>query len=270
MILAGETISGQFGVSDPETGGVVDADALPTAKLVVAGADSAAVVTVTRLAVGRYRFDVEPPALADGDVLQVRVSAIVDTVPGEGIVWAGEGGAARPPTIEDIEGATLEAASFSDEALESIASAVYSRLTSRTASVVAALNGDDLTILRGDTVEIVLTGLGDISTRTALWFTLKKYPARQADSEALVQVAEDDGALVLNGDAPADPDYALLEVTDEVAGDVTITLRGILTADLDPAKDLSWDIQQLDADGEPRTLASGAAKVTADVTRAVE
>ena len=55
MFKTGETVTVQFCVSDPDTAGLVDADALPTGTLVLNGVDNAATVTVTNLATGVYR-----------------------------------------------------------------------------------------------------------------------------------------------------------------------------------------------------------------------
>ena len=91
MKKTGESVVVQFCVSDPETAGLVDADALPTGTLVINGVDDAATVTVTNLATGIYRASVTLPTVANGDVLQVRIAATVGGVAGGGIVWRGAG-----------------------------------------------------------------------------------------------------------------------------------------------------------------------------------
>lgn len=133
-------------------------------------------------------------------------------------------------------------------------------------SVVAAISGTTITVLRGDTLTVTISGLGDISTRTKLWFTAKADKG-DADTAAIVQIEETAGLVRLNGAAGT----ALLgdiTVTDEDAGDITITLDETATDDLVVRSNMSYDVQMLTLTAVT-TLTSGTLHVTADVTRAV-
>lgn len=99
MHKTGETVAVQFCVSDPATAGLIDADALPTGKLVLNGVDDAATVTVTNVSTGLYRAAVTLPTVTDGDELQIRINATVATVAGAGMVWQGEGCTKRPADL---------------------------------------------------------------------------------------------------------------------------------------------------------------------------
>lgn len=248
MNKTGETVTVQFCVSDPATSGLVDADALPTGTLVLNGVNNAATVTVTNLATGVYRAAVTLPTIADGDELQLRIAATVGEVAGGGVVWQGEGVTKRPAETWSITPRTL---------------------TQTAAQVAAALAGEDLTIHRGDSFAATLTGLGSLPGRTYLWLTIKRQPERETDAEARIQITEADGLTIVNGAAYATAAHGSLTVN---AGEdaVTIAIHGIATALLSAGQQWHYDLQVLDADGDPYTIAEGLVTVDADVTRATE
>jgi hypothetical protein len=99
MHKTGETVAVQFCVSDPATGGLVNADALPTGSLILNGVANAATVTVANVSTGVYSASVTLPTITDGDKLQLRIAATVATVAGGGIVWQGEGVTKRPADV---------------------------------------------------------------------------------------------------------------------------------------------------------------------------
>lgn len=140
-------------------------------------------------------------------------------------------------------------------------------LTQTAAEVQEAMTGTNIVIHRGDTWSWSLTGLGNISARTKLYFTLKSSTIH-ADSDALVQVEETGGLLRLNGAAVESGDGGELAVDDETSGDITITLSAATTAQLTPAPGLVYDVQMVTATGVD-TLTQASATVTADVTRSV-
>lgn len=143
---------------------------------------------------------------------------------------------------------------------------VYYVPTQAVAQQVEALDGTTLTIRRGDSLGVSITGLGDISGRSKLWFTVKSSTG-EADSAALIQIEETAGLLYINGAAAGTAANGSITVTDESAGDLTIALDEMETAKLSPSGSLSYDIQILDS-GDITTLTDAEANVTADVTRA--
>lgn len=153
-----------------------------------------------------------------------------------------------------------------------IAAAVWSyatrTLTQTSASVAAALDGDTITIRRGDTLTVLITGLGDVSTRTKLWITGKS-DRDHPDTSALFKIEETAGLEVINGATATTPANGSITVTDEVAGDMTIVIKGVETAKLSSLSGGAYDVQLLSDDGtDPLTLTDGELHVQLDVTRA--
>lgn len=94
-VQTGQVIAEPFTTADPTTGAATNADSLPTAVLVVNGADDAAVVTVANVSTGRYTASVTLPTLAAGDQLAIVASATVGEVAGVGVIWQAEADTAR-------------------------------------------------------------------------------------------------------------------------------------------------------------------------------
>ena len=119
---------------------------------------------------------------------------------------------------------------------------------------------------RGDHWSIVRTDLGDISGRTALYFTMKT-GYDKTDAQATLQVDETNGLLVLNADDDVTATDASITVDDEVQGNITIVVKDSVTVDVEPALYVA-DVQMIDADGA-QTLEEFYFAVPADVTRAI-
>jgi hypothetical protein len=129
------------------------------------------------------------------------------------------------------------------------------------ASIVAA----QITIVRGDTLQVALPLMGDISARTKLTFTAKT-SASDADTAAIIQVVEDVGLTRLNGSGTVTAGNASLVVDGESVGHVLLTISGVDTAQL-AISDLVWDCQFITAT-QVSTPISGGLGVVPDVTRA--
>jgi len=138
-------------------------------------------------------------------------------------------------------------------------------------TVVATVNGTTITILRGDTFECSISGLGSLASYVSLDFTVKRN-AYQTDDEATIRIRKNasgltDGLLTLNGATPSSADDGSIAITDAAAGDITITLAASCTDDLATGT-YAYDVQLIEV-GDVSTLTSGKATVIADVTRAV-
>lgn len=140
-------------------------------------------------------------------------------------------------------------------------------LTSVFTSVRLPIQGDQISILRGDTLDFDVSSLGDISTRANVWFTLKD-DKDHADSAAAIQIDENVGLLFIMGTVGTAANGSIT-VTDAVAGDMTIALDAVETAKLSDKGRFWYDIQWIDAAGAVRTLCKGRAHIIGDITRAV-
>jgi hypothetical protein len=141
-------------------------------------------------------------------------------------------------------------------------------LTQSALQIAAIVSGSGLTVHRGDTLVINLTGLGNLAGRTSLWFTAKQRAA-QGDAEAQVQIEETGGLLVLAGSVPTEEETATLVITDETAGNVTIAISAAASRKLSPTTTGVWDVQVRTGD-TVSTLSHGSLKIVADVTQRIE
>ena len=142
-------------------------------------------------------------------------------------------------------------------------------LTQAAASVVSAVSGTTISIKRGDSLSASITGLGDLSASSKLWFTVKE-DLDDADTASIVQIDDGTGLLYLNGaDASARAANGSITVDDAADGDITIALDEVETDDLVPANGLRYDVQMLDSGGDVTTLTEGLCNIKGDVTRVV-
>lgn len=73
-------------ITSTATGAAANADSLPVGVLIVNGVDNAASVTVTNVTTGRYKASVTLPALTDGEVVEMGVTATIGGVAAAGVV----------------------------------------------------------------------------------------------------------------------------------------------------------------------------------------
>ena len=124
-----------------------------------------------------------------------------------------------------------------------------------------------ITLRRGDYTSITITGLGNISTRTKLWFTAK-LDHKQADQYSIIQMTEAENLTIFNGAPYLTPTDGTLVVDDEILGNVTITLKPIVTSQIGLHRKV-YDIQMLTPSGQIVTLVSGILNIAPDVTHAI-
>jgi hypothetical protein len=140
-------------------------------------------------------------------------------------------------------------------------------LTQAAAMVASAVQGSTLTCQRGDTFTAVLTGLGNISSRSKLWFTVKLND-EDADTAALVQIEETAGLLYLNGAIAGTAANGDIPIDNATLGNIRILLEAPETDDLRQCT-AKYDVQMLTSAGVVTTLTSGIFDVVLDQTRAV-
>ena len=256
-VYLGNNLAFSIATHDPDTGVLTDADAPPLYRVY----EDETVVpiltgTMTALdAVNTTGFYTELIACTtangfeSGKSYTIYIEATVDADTG-GIAY---GFRALTPTAESVWAYATRT------------------LTQSAAAILAAVTGSDVNILRGDTLSASITGLGNISTRTKLWFTVKR-ERQLTDAQSIIQVEETDGMLYLNGSLVVSLGLTAaagsITVTDAVAGDITIAISAAAAALLQPQA-CYYDIQMLTAAGTVTTLTVGKVDVNADVTGAI-
>jgi hypothetical protein len=184
-------------------------------------------------------------------------------------IWAGTIPDSHRGYITFSDGATFKAAvSVNPEEAENTDVKTSTRTSSSATWAVltsSGLSSDNISAVRGDSWSIDFTNLGDISSRTKLWFTLKSDP-EGADSTALVQIEETAGLLYLDG-AAGTAGQGDITVSDAAAGDISVILAAVASAQVDPGIHYTYDVQML-AGTTVTTMASGKFEVTTDRTRA--
>jgi hypothetical protein len=131
----------------------------------------------------------------------------------------------------------------------------------------ARADAGTVSIFRGDSFSRQLTGLGNVTSRTKLFFTVKADPQTQTDSQSQIQIEESAGLTVLAGQAYSTHTDGSITVNDQSAGSVTIALSATATSQLTPGI-YTYDVQSTIA-GAVTTRTMGTLVVCADVTRTV-
>jgi hypothetical protein len=238
----GDSVTVDFTTQDPGTGGATDADFLPTGTLVRNGSDTAESVTVINKETGVYKASVTiPAAYAAGDEVQVRINATVGGVAGKSVIWT----------------TTLDAMRVAD------------LLSVTPATIDTIVTGSEVTLHRGDTLTVSISGLGDISGRSKLWFAGKKR-SQDTDDEAELLVEETGGLAVLAASTPVMGETASIIVDDDLAGDIRVIISAEAAKKLRPTTVGVWDVQMRDGTGIVTTLGHGELKIVADVTQRVD
>jgi len=220
---------------------------------------SAAVGAIT----GTMSHSFNVHALADykADVSALATSAALATV--DGIIDA---------ILLDTgtDGVVLKAAGLAADAVTEIEIGVWTydtRVLTQAVSSDETTGGDDISRKRGNDWTIAITGLGDISGRDKLYFSIKNQ-LTDADSASILQIEETDGLLYLNAAVYGTAAHGAIVVDDEVAGDITITVSSGATYQLPIKSNMVFDVKKLES-GADLSLTQANFDVTGDVTRAV-
>jgi hypothetical protein len=288
MLKTGQVWSG-IAVTRDSTGALAAASVGPAGVLYVNGVANAAAVTVS--GANPYKWTVTLPALTAGDCVSVYLTATVDMIATASVVAEHvadtyrESDTYAEAALIHAHAATIEADTNElqtdltdggrlDLILDSIGTdinAIEAAISGAvgTLSVVSVVNGDDIEVSSHTTWQINLTGLGNISTRTKCYFTVKAAPAGQADTEALLQIEETAGLLRIDGAAPSSALLGSLVVTNQVTGAVTVTVDETLTG-LAPRIGYTWEVKTIEVTtGHADRIATGTFAIDASVTRAV-
>lgn len=77
-------------------------------------------------------------------------------------------------------------------------------LTQSAVAIASAVTGSTIALHRGDTLSASLTGLGNLTGYTKLWFTVKRQLS-QSDTNSIIQIVNPGGLIYLNGAASTLP-----------------------------------------------------------------
>ena len=202
-------------------------------------------------------------------------SSVTDNSGGTVTITDGSVSATDVGDILEDTGTTIPAliAALNNPTAAAIAAAVWvyatRTLTQSGSSVASAVTGDEIALTRGDTAVINLSSLGVITGYQEVWFSIKER-LNDTDANALVVVSSVSGLEVINKDTPGAGETGSITVTDEAAGDLTITISAAAMAQLETCSGRHYDVQWKDASDQIFTLSRGEGKleIVGDVTRA--
>lgn len=109
MVKTGASVALEFLVTN-ETGALSNSDTAPIAVLVKNSVDTATVVTIANISTGVYSASVTMPALAAGDIMQIRVAATIGGVTTGGIIWRDDADTAYISQAGGLDAAGVRAA----------------------------------------------------------------------------------------------------------------------------------------------------------------
>lgn len=139
-------------------------------------------------------------------------------------------------------------------------------LTQGAASVIAAVTGSGVTVYRGTTWSIPLTGLPSNTGYTAIIFTVKR-DTEDADADSVFYVrlnAPDVGSGLIYFEGIASPTAGQASITVVSATAITITLAAA-TADDAPLGDFHYGVKYISASGVTQASRGGIFTVAADL-----
>lgn len=163
-----------------------------------------------------------------------------------------------------VDGATNQLKVNTDHTVNAtVSGTIVNYVTIPSAVAQASILAAQITAVRGDTLTVALPIMGSLTGRTSLVFTAKK-SLSDADSDAVLQVSESGGLLILNGSTSI-VGTAQLSVANATTGAVNLTLSAETTATI-PLFDYFWDCQKVLSSGVSTPI-NGVLSVTGDVTR---
>ena len=136
------------------------------------------------------------------------------------------------------------------------------------ASVITAVSGSLVTVYRSSDWSRTLTGLGDISSRAKLYFSVKSRLA-DTDDAALVRIEETAGLLRINSTEAETSGNGSITVTDGANGDITIALKAVEAQKLSAKTGLYYDVKEILVSGGVNLLTRNRLIIEGIVTDAV-
>lgn len=119
-------------------------------------------------------------------------------------------------------------------------------------------------IKRSADAEFIIYGLGDLTGRTKLYFTVKKMSEKDSatDAQSIIQIEETAGLRFINKNVAGTPGNASIVVDNEIAGQITISIEAVETNKLSPNELYCYDIKK-----DNTVLAEGKFLISTAITR---
>ena len=114
-------------------------------------------------------------------------------------------------------------------------------------TVIAAVNGSEISTYNFATMRFQLTGLGDISAYDRIDFAVKN-KTTDADTAALIYINGTTGLTYINGDTPTAAGNGSIAVDDATAGDITFDVSEIEMAKLLHIKGINYGVKGVKVD----------------------
>jgi len=138
--------------------------------------------------------------------------------------------------------------------------------TGTAVNITSSVDGSEITGYIGATIEFALTGLGNISTYTKLYVTVKRDLA-DADSASIIQLEKTAGLVYINGATATTATNGTLTVDDEVAGNITGVLKPVESVKLSSGR-YQYDVKGITAAGKAVIISTSEFTLADAVTKA--
>lgn len=140
------------------------------------------------------------------------------------------------------------------------------RMLQNNTAIRRYIREEQIEIKRSTDVEFDVTGLGDLTGRTALYFTVKMMREKDeaTDAQSIIQIEETSGLLYINKNAATNPANGTLTVTDAAAGNITITLAAEESTKIEPNTSYLYDIKM-----DNTVVGEGKFLVSTAITRTI-
>jgi hypothetical protein len=140
------------------------------------------------------------------------------------------------------------------------------RMLQNNTAIRRYLKSDQIEIKRSTDVDFDVFGLGDLSGRLSLYFTVKamKEKDEATDPQSILQIEETEGLLYINKNEADNPANGTITVTDALAGNITITLTAEESDKISPNESYLYDIKK-----DNTVLGEGRFLVSTAITRTI-
>lgn len=206
----------------------------------------------------------------EDDVIKVYVEGLAGDVNVDGAVEIFDG-AVSDELVDDIWDELLAGHTIVGSSGYTLSQALVKTLTALSAlqnySVLRKkIKCDQIEIKRSTDVSFELFGVGDISGRTSLYFTVKLMKDKDAatDAQSIIQIEETAGLLYINKAEADIPANGSITVTDAVAGTMTIALDAEEADKLLPNEQYLYDIKM-----DNTVMVEGRFLISTAITRTI-